>query len=106
MAKGVLIAFAHPQESAAEADFNAWYSNHHLPEILGIDGVVRATRYRAVDPAANYGYLAIYELNGDLEAILAEIHVQGPSRTPGRASRREPPTELRLFEFIEAQEGD
>jgi hypothetical protein len=51
-----------------EADFNRWYSDVHLPDIVGIPGVRSGRRYRlAVDvpgfPGAGVpSYLAIYEL--------------------------------------------
>jgi len=53
-----------------EEDFNRWYDEVHLPDLLQIDGFVGARRYklsgpapRALQPASRY--LAIYELASD-----------------------------------------
>lgn len=43
-----------------EVEFNEWYNEIHLPQVLSCPGFIRATRYRA-----SYGepkYVAIYEL--------------------------------------------
>ncbi len=64
-----------------EAEFDDWYSNQHLAEVLRIDGFVAAQRFELAPPLpgdapAPYRYLAIYELaEGKLEdarAALAE----------------------------------
>ena len=48
-----------------EAEFNAWYVEEHVPERLGVPGILSARRYR--DAAAPLSYAAIY----DLESVAA-----------------------------------
>jgi hypothetical protein len=48
-----------------EAEFNAWYVEEHVPERLGIPGILSARRYR--DAAAPLSYAAIY----DTESVAA-----------------------------------
>jgi antibiotic biosynthesis monooxygenase (ABM) superfamily enzyme len=43
-----------------EADFNAWYNEEHLPELLGFPGFLNAARYEAVKSGPKH--LACYEL--------------------------------------------
>lgn len=42
-----------------EAEFNAWYVEEHIPERLGIPGILSARRYR--DAASPLAYGAIYD---------------------------------------------
>ncbi|NYT38127.1 hypothetical protein ERD78_14670 [Allopusillimonas soli] len=46
----------------AEADFNAWYEQEHLPGLAGVPGTVRAIRMRNTDPGATPRYHACYLL--------------------------------------------
>ena len=74
MAKAILNVFTNcPSEK--EAEFNRWYDETHLPDILAIEGFVGARRYklsgpgpqmvtRGGDPAVAQ-YLAVYELDTD-----------------------------------------
>lgn len=73
--RNVLLVFSNPVDGREE-EYNAWYSEHHLDEILAIDGFRCAQRFRLADdarmsrdtPSAPYRYLALYELeNGALE---------------------------------------
>ena len=43
-----------------EADFNKWYNEEHLPELLSVPGVLNAARYEAVRSGPKH--LACYEL--------------------------------------------
>jgi hypothetical protein len=47
----------------AEEDFNRWYNETHLPEVLACPGFVSATRYECT--AGQPRYLAVYELEGE-----------------------------------------
>ena len=55
-----------------EDEFNDWYSNRHLPDILATEGFVAAQRFRLADmnPEQDFShrYLALYEVETeDLE---------------------------------------
>lgn len=47
-----------------ETDWNHWYDEVHLPEILACPGFRAGRRYRAADLAAGSLYLALYEIDG------------------------------------------
>mgnify|MGYP001183584620 CR=1 FL=1 len=61
-----------------DAEFNDWYTNVHLPDVLAIPGVVSAERFKLAHAQRiaeqPYGYLAIYEVEtDDLKSVTAEI---------------------------------
>jgi hypothetical protein len=69
MAKGIMYVESRPSSPEREQEYNAWYDEVHLPELLALDGIVSARRLRPVDGQGPY--VAIYELEGeDLQAIL------------------------------------
>jgi len=53
-----------------EEDFNRWYDQVHLPDLLTIEGFLAARRYKLSGPAPRNQdppcrYLAVYELASD-----------------------------------------
>jgi hypothetical protein len=106
VAKGLYVAFTSPAGEAADEEFNRWYSNHHLPEVLSLPGINSASRYRSLDDSPSHAYMVLYELSAsDLRAVVARIHAEAAGRTPTAAMRRNPPTDFRLFEFLERRES-
>lgn len=103
MAQGLYVAFTHPRDDDSEDEFNRWYTDHHLPEILAVEGVTSAKRYKSTDPKSTHRYMATYTLDGDLPEIVARIHAGTGDRTPTTASRTDPGSRFELFEFIEEQ---
>jgi hypothetical protein len=71
-----MIALTRPN-AGREDDFNAWYQNHHLPEICAFDGVLGAQRYLqtvALQGGDERNYLAIYDIDTDnIGALLGAI---------------------------------
>ena len=59
--------------------FNDWYTNRHIPDVLAIPGIVSASRYelagtQRMTPPWPYRYLAIYDIEtDDLDWVAAEI---------------------------------
>jgi hypothetical protein len=51
-------------DPAAADDFNRWYDETHLPEILACPGFVSCTRFECAG-GREPRYLAIYELEGE-----------------------------------------
>lgn len=45
---------------AADAEFNAWYDEEHLPRLAGLPGVLSARRFTS--PGAGHKYVATYHL--------------------------------------------
>jgi hypothetical protein len=63
-----LVVFSNALEGR-DADFNDWYDNQHLDDVLAIPGFYRAQRMTIANPLspepAEYKYLAIYEFEAD-----------------------------------------
>lgn len=77
MAKHVFVVFTEAQPGR-EAEFNAWYDNQHVPDVLKVPGFRCAQRFRvqpAPDGPANAPprFMALYEIEtDDLAAVMAE----------------------------------
>lgn len=59
-----------------EAEFNRWYDDIHVPDVLQIPGFVACTRYEIVgEPRQGQGrFLALYELEADdISAVMADL---------------------------------
>lgn len=76
MAQHVLMVMSNPVEGR-EDEYNEWYDNVHLGEVLQVPGFVAARRYAAagsVRGESPYRYLSIYEIEADdLEAATAAL---------------------------------
>ncbi|RAY12648.1 hypothetical protein DPM19_23935 [Actinomadura craniellae] len=106
MRKGLMVVQSGPIEPAREDEYNDWYDNTHLPQVLAVPGFVAARRYRArsgADPALP-GYLAIYEIEADdLTDPVKELRARsaaGEIRQSG-AVRLDPPPVVTLYELME-----
>ncbi|MFC1947442.1 DUF4286 family protein [Chloroflexota bacterium] len=66
MARYILEVRTNCKDPEKEAEYNDWYNNIHLPDVLETHGVVRATRYEATDPTEDEAkFIAIYEIETD-----------------------------------------
>lgn len=81
MPKSLMVVFSNPKGAGEEVEYNRWYTDKHLPDVVGVPGIVSATRYRldkAVSmgeiPANSSGYLAIYELEAETTDELNAIN--------------------------------
>lgn len=70
MGNDVLIVLSNPIDEEHDAEFNDWYTNTHLPEVLQVPGIVSAQRFKLSPeqlPAdflqSKHSYLAIYEID-------------------------------------------
>lgn len=65
------IAFIGRAVAGREAEFNAWYDDVHVPELLAlVDGLTAVTRYRGQDPespGAEPVYYNVYEVAGSAD---------------------------------------
>jgi hypothetical protein len=75
--KCVLVVLSNPV-AGREAEFNDWYSNQHLADVLKVPGFSSAQRFKLglVDSNMQWTYLAIYEFEAvnpadALEALTA-----------------------------------
>lgn len=78
----LMVVFSSPAPGK-EDDFNAWYEGTHIPEMLATPGVVAARRYERAQaegvPMPTQQYLSVFELEGDLDTVLAAINQRGQS---------------------------
>ncbi len=67
MAKYLYFAFSDCKDPAREAEFNEWYSNMHIPDMLEVPGMIKATRWMSAEAkeGQHRKYLALYELETD-----------------------------------------
>jgi hypothetical protein len=85
MARAILVVQANPSNPEREDEFNRWYNETHLPDVLRVEGYIAAQRFRVVDgvplaeglPPPSHRYLAVYELDtDDLEAASQRLREQ------------------------------
>lgn len=70
----VFVVFTNSKDGQDD-DFNAWYDQHHLREIVGLDGFVWGQRFelhpeqRPGQVGPPWRYLALYEVRGDVPGL-------------------------------------
>ena len=69
MARFVFVVNTNPVEGR-EDEYNDWYSNRHLADVLAVPGVVSARRFAIADTQVaaappSFKYLALYEVEAD-----------------------------------------
>lgn len=79
--KTLYLVFSNPAEGR-DAEFNDWYDNVHVHDVVGMPGVVSAQRYDlfvaeinkvdGMEPPSQR-YLTVYEMEGDVDATMAKI---------------------------------
>src|SRR3972149_10841046 len=59
-----------------DAEFNRWYDNQHIPDVLRVPGMKSAHRFRLQDGPGAEGtprYLTLYEVDEEPAKVMAEI---------------------------------
>lgn len=82
--KHILVVMTNA-EPGRDAEYNDWYTNRHLTDVLALEGFVAAQRFELAetDPPQEhtYRYLAIYEVpEGQLEQARAALAAAGRDR--------------------------
>ncbi|MGH2583704.1 MAG: DUF4286 family protein [Dehalococcoidia bacterium] len=78
MHKSLLLVYT-DVEPEHEEDFNRWYDDVHLPDVLSADGFISARRYKLQGPEPRNQqpasrYLAVYEIDtDDTKAAMASL---------------------------------
>lgn len=79
MSKAILLVSTNPRSEDREDEYNEWYNETHLGELLAIPGVSGAKRYVLSDvpggskPPA-HRYVAIYEVEtDDVQSVADEL---------------------------------
>lgn len=84
MSRCFYFVFTQPK-AGRDDEFNHWYSNRHIHDLVAIPGIVAAQRYHLLDPAtgeATPDYLAIYEFSDVDQAIAGIAERRGTDRMP------------------------
>lgn len=81
MGKHVLVVLSNATEGGDD-EFNTWYTNQHLGDVLKLPGYKAAQRFRLSDAQLGpneipYRYLAIYEVEADSAADAAAALTSG-----------------------------
>ena len=83
MKKYVFVVYTRPTEGK-ESEFNQWYNERHLPDVLNLPGFVSAHRFKYVDvPSTNpssHPYLALYMVETD-DILSAQAALQAAAGT-------------------------
>lgn len=70
-AKSILHVMSRPASPEVADEYNRWYEDVHIPEVLALDGFVSARRYAPTkdgDP-----YVAVYDIEGDAGAAMKRL---------------------------------
>ncbi|MFF0814641.1 hypothetical protein ACFYVR_05725 [Rhodococcus sp. NPDC003318] len=103
MARGIIYVESGPISPEREEEYNKWYDEIHLPDVVATEGYVSARRFA---PVADGGpYIAIYEIEGDdLQAIydrMYEAYNAGKFRMSDSLKTPEPPVVRLLAQITE-----
>jgi hypothetical protein len=68
MARYTLVVLTNATDGRDE-QFNDWYDNQHLPDVLALEGFVAAQRFRLADldppQKSRHRYMALYHIEAD-----------------------------------------
>lgn len=68
MAKYKLVVLTNPMTGEQEDEFNDWYDNIHLDDVVAVPGFISAERFKLKDGLGfphSHRYLALYEVETD-----------------------------------------
>lgn len=81
-----MIVLSSPVEGR-EAEYNDWYQNTHLGEVVALKGILSAQRFRLAKPMGErqaWPHAAIYEIEtDDIDAVLREVQEAAASGALG-----------------------
>jgi hypothetical protein len=76
MSSSLWLVFTRCTDASREAEFNRWYDEFHIPDMLSVPHVVAAQRFTVAgfqgQIPASPGHLAVYELDVDDPEKVAE----------------------------------
>ena len=77
MAKYTFAVLTNPTPGN-ETEYNRWYNEQHIPDVLNVPGIVAAQRFRLADKQMGdknpYKYFAVYEVEtDDLNKVISEL---------------------------------
>jgi hypothetical protein len=98
--KMILHVETRPTGPEAAEEFNRWYDEVHVPEVLALEGFVSARRYAPADGKG--AYVAHYELEGDpkecVDRLMAAL--TGGQMASSDTVSMDPPPKMRVMELV------
>lgn len=79
MPRYMLFALNGPTEGKGdEAVYNDWYHSIHMPDLLALDGVISARRFKKVRGARiDWPYVATYEIEtNDIDQVMKDMETK------------------------------
>ncbi len=71
-----MVVFSNPTPGREE-EYNAWYQDTHLGDLVALDGIHSARRFRfarSLKEGDAHAYMSIYEIEtDDIDAVLAQL---------------------------------
>jgi hypothetical protein len=109
MPRAVFVVQTRPSDPSREDEYNRWYDETHIPEVLAVPGIVGARRYRLSERQQttadrSYPYLAVYDLDADdLATVVDELgrRVADGTIHLTDALERTPPPRTSIYEVYE-----
>jgi hypothetical protein len=87
-----------------EQEFNDWYQDLHLQQLVAIDGVTSAQRYKAcriLTEGVSQPYLAVYELEtDDVDQVLSTMVAKAGTEDMVLSDAMDPSTRVIIYEEI------
>jgi hypothetical protein len=105
-----MVVESSPSAPERDDEYNKWYSEVHLPDILAIPGFTAGRRYRAPEGTdSGHRYLSVYDIEADdLLAPFAELRARSASgqNQSSDVIGTEPPPVIRFYELVEERTAD
>lgn len=96
-------------ELAHEEEFNRWYNQEHIPDVLHLmSGCLGAARYRVLDGDGSHQYMAVYRFASEAALMSAlqgsEIKelIRRFDQAVGAFSTRSRTAYIRVFELLKS----
>lgn len=104
----VYLVFTNAVEGR-EDEFNDWYDNVHLSDVVKVPGIVSGTRFKLSDVQRSdvpfkYKYAAVYQLDThDIGSVVAELKKRAGTEVMPLSSAMEESRESYYFERISSR---
>lgn len=77
MARAIMAVFSNPTSPEVDEEFNRWYSDVHVKDLIARPGITSARRYKVSEAmhgaGAEHRYIALYEIEGSPDAVLGAL---------------------------------